>query len=186
MHGLMFREFLMFAEDATSKGFVQDMLRAVGDTNTDGYDAPGPYDQEELIGMMGFLAQRTGYEFDELCNDFGRRLFERFTVLHPEVFLNQTMALDFLQQVETHIHEQMRTITPDCKPPRFDIQRQSQNTLIMHYRSDRPFADLCAGLIQAALEHFGFNGHVDRQSIGGTKSEAVFTITAGNQRQENL
>ena len=180
MHGLMFREFFLFAEDATSKGFVQDMLKAARKTDAGDYDASGPYDQEELIAMMDFLARRTGYEFHELCNDFGRRLFKRFTVLHPELFEDQTMALDFLQGIEAHIHEQVRTLVPKSRPPRFDVSRPRPEELVMHYQSERPFADLCAGLIEAALDHFGADAQVDRRPIGDKNSEAVFTITTHN------
>ena len=177
MHGLMFREFFLFAEDATSKGFVKDMISAASKTIASDYDAPGPYDQEELIGMMRFLAQRTGYDFDELCHDFGRRLFHRFTDLHPELFEDQTMALDFLQGIEAHIHDQVRTLVPKSQPPRFDVSRPNAEELVMHYRSKRPFASLCAGLIEASLEHFGANAQVHQRPIGTTKCEAVFTIT---------
>lgn len=177
MHGLMFREFFLFAEDATSKGFVKDMISVACNTDAGGYDAPGPFDQEELIGMMRFLAQRTDYDFDELCHDFGRRLFHRFTVLHPELFEDQTMALDFLQGIEAHIHDQVRTLVPKSKPPRFDVTRPRDGELVMHYRSERPFADLCAGLIEAALEHFGADAQVHQRQIGTSNSEAVFTIT---------
>lgn len=177
MHGLMFREFFLFAEDATSKGFVKDMIGAARKADASDYDASGPYDQEELIGMMDFLARRTGYKFDELCKDFGRRLFSRFTVLHPELFEDQTMALDFLQGIEAHIHDQVRTLVPKSQPPRFDVTRPNPEKLILHYRSERPFADLCVGLIEASLEHFGANARVDHRPIGDTKSEAVFTIT---------
>jgi hypothetical protein len=177
MHGLMFREFFMFAEDATSKGFVQDMIGASRKANASDYDASGPYDQDELIAMMDFLARRTDYEFDELCNDFGRRLFHRFTVLYQELFEDQTMALDFLHGIEAHIHEHVRTLVPKSQPPSFEVSRPKPDELIMHYRSARPFADLCAGLIEASLEHFGVNASVDHRPIGDTKSEAVFTIT---------
>ncbi len=180
MHGLMFREFFLFAEDATSKGFVKDMISAASKTGASDYDAPGPFNQEELIGMMRFLAQRTGYEFDELCHDFGRRLFHRFTVLHPELFENQTLALDFLQGIEAHIHDKVRSLVPKSQPPRFDISRPEPQKLVMHYRSERPFASLCAGLIEASLDHFGADAQVQQRSIGDTNSEAVFTITANN------
>ncbi len=178
MHGLMFREFFLFAEDATSEGFVADMIKAVG--AEDDYNEAGPFDHETLISMMEYLARQTGYEFPDLCNDFGRRMFKRFTILHPDFFAEQTMALDFLQGIEAHIHEQVRTLIPKSRPPRMDVTRPRPNELIMHYQSDRPFADLCAGLIEAALEHFEVNGQIKRQAIGSNKTEAIFTITTQN------
>ncbi len=175
MHGLMFREFFLFAEDATSKGFVADMIKTAGVMSD--YETDGPFDHEDLIGMMTYLARKTGYDFPELCNDFGRRLFKRFTILHPEIFAEQTMALDFLQGIEAHIHEQVRALITKSRPPRMEVTRPHPNELILHYQSDRPFADLCAGLIEAALEHFEVNGQVKRQAIGADTTEAVFTIT---------
>lgn len=175
MHGLMFREFLLFAEDATSEGFVEDMIKNAG--ATDDYDEAGPFDHEGLISMMGYLARQTGYDFPELCYDFGRRLFTRFTFLHPEIFAEQTTALDFLQGIEAHIHEQVRTLIPKSRPPLMNVTRPHSRELIMHYQSNRPFADLCGGLIEASLEHFEVKAQIRRQAIGFDKTEAVFTIT---------
>lgn len=177
MHGIMFREFFLFAENATSEGFVNDMIRAVHPGREAAYDAPGPYDVANLLAMMDFLASRTGYETSELCYDFGWRLFQRFTQHHPELFADQTDALDFLQGIEAHIHEQVRELVPKSNPPRFDIARPNVNELVMHYQSDRPFADLCAGLIDAALDHYKAVGTVQRRPVGDAKTEAVFTIT---------
>lgn len=179
MHGLMFREFLRFAEDATSKGFVDDMIVAANPKGGVTYDSDGPYDEADLVAMMNFLAGRTGYDLPELRHDFGYRLFRRFTEIHPEIFANQTDALDFLEGIEAHIHDQVRALNPKSNPPRFDITRPSANRLVMRYRSSRPFADLCAGLIEAALEHYKAGGLIDSRPIGETKTEAVFTITTG-------
>ena len=176
MHGQMFREFLVFAEDATSSGFVDDMICAVQPAGRQIYDAPGPHDVNDLIAMMDFLARRTGYEPSELCYDFGWRLFQRFTVHHPDLFIDQTNALDFLQGIEAHIHDQVRALVPKSNPPRFEVTRSRANELVMHYQSDRPFADLCAGLIDAALDHFKAAGQVRRRAVGDGKTEAVFTI----------
>ena len=180
MHGLIFREFVLFAEDATSKGFVGDMIRSADPNGADDYDALGPYDENRLIAMMEFLGNRTGYDIPELCHDFGRRLFQRFTELHPELFASQTNAIDFLEGIEAHIHEQVRSLEPKSRPPRFDILRPAPNELVMHYQSHRPFADLCAGLIEGALDHYKENGQVDRRPVGDTNTEAVFTVTTSD------
>ncbi len=177
MHGLIFREFFLFAEDATSKGFVEDMIRAANPSGTENYDALGPYDENQLFAMMDFLGKRTGYDKPELCHDFGRRLFQRFTELHPELFVSQTNAIDFLEGIEAHIHEQVRSLAPKSRPPQFDISRPQPNELVMHYQSHRPLADLCAGLIEAAMDHYKEKGRVTRRPVGDTKTEEVFTVT---------
>jgi len=177
MHGLIFREFLLFAEDATSKGFVEDMIQAAHPKGASDYDALGPYDENQLIAMMDFLGKRTGYDMPELCHDFGQRLFQRFTELHPELFISQTNAIDFLEGIEAHIHDQVRSLVPKSQPPRFDISRPLPNELVMHYQSHRPLADLCAGLIEAAMDHYGEDGRVDRRPVGDAKTEEIFTIT---------
>lgn len=177
MHGLMFREFFQFAESATSKGFVDDMIHAIHPDGDADYRAHGPYDPNRLIAMMDFLATRTGYDASDLRYDFGKHLFQRFTALHSDLFAGKTDALDFLQGIEAHIHEQMRMSVPKSDPPRFDIQRPQTNQLVLHYQSSRPFADLCAGLIEAALEHYQAGGCVERRLVGRGKHEAVFTIT---------
>lgn len=177
MHGIMFREFFLFAEDATSKGFVDDMIRATHPDGGEAYDASGPYEVGRLLAMMDYLAQRTGYETGELHYDFGWRLFGRFAFHHPELFADQTNALDFLEGIEAHIHDQVRVLVPKSDPPQFGVSRPRPNELVMHYQSSRPFADLCAGLIDAALDHYQAGGMVHRHPIGDAKTEAIFTIT---------
>ena len=87
MHGIMFREFFLFAADSTSGGFVEDMIRKINPNGRSAYDDDGPHDQAEMMANMNYVMRRTGYAFDELAHDFGRRLFHRFTVLHPEMFV---------------------------------------------------------------------------------------------------
>ena len=180
MHGMMFREFFLFAADATSDGFVEDMIRDVSPKGRSAYDGEGPHDQADLMMMMDYVVRRTGYAFDELAHDFGRRLFHRFTVLHPELFIKQTTALDILQSIDDHIQEDIRWLAPSNTPSEIGFTRRSDNQLIMHYRSKRQLADLCAGLIEAALEHFGAEGVIDRQPVEQGRSEARFVITTHN------
>jgi hypothetical protein len=44
---------------------------------------------------------------------------------------------------------------PDAELPTFDTSRPDEDTMIMIYRSTRPFADLAHGLIEGCIAHYG-------------------------------
>ena len=176
MRGMVFTEFLDFVEEATSPAFVEDMLDAVETSTGGAYSAVGNYDHGDILNMVGYISEKTGQPVPALVHAFGRSLFDRFVRLYPDFFTDQTRALDFLQNIESHIHTEVRKLYPDSRPPVFDVSRPDAGELVMHYQSDRPFADLCAGLIEGALAHFGDTATVERDDRSAAGNDAVFTI----------
>ncbi len=78
------------------------------------------------------------------------------------------------------MQDDIQWLAPRNPSSEIGFTRQSANQLIIHYRSKRHLPDLCAGLIEAAMEHFGADGVIDRQSVGQGQSEALFVITKHN------
>ncbi|MEM7269323.1 MAG: heme NO-binding domain-containing protein [Pseudomonadota bacterium] len=176
MRGVVFREFLKFVADATSEGFVDDMILdlKVGSGGSDGVS--GDRDHRDMLEMVAYVERKTGDDAAELTESFGRALFGRFLTLYPELFRNQTRALDFLQEVEVHIRGQLRDLYPIAVAPQLECDRKSDDELVVHLRSERPLADLCAGLIQAALSHFGAKAAVERNERRTAAWDVEFSI----------
>jgi hypothetical protein len=53
------------------------------------------------------------------------------------------------------VHVEVRKLYPDAELPTFDTSRTDDNTMVMVYRSTRPFADLARGLIEGCIVHYG-------------------------------
>ncbi|MGB0504914.1 MAG: heme NO-binding domain-containing protein [Pikeienuella sp.] len=176
MRGMVFTEFLDFVEGATSADFVEDMLDNVALPSGGAYSAVGNYGHGEILSMVTYVAQETGHPIATLVHQFGERLFERFVELYPGFFVDEKQALDFLEHIEDHIHTEVRKLYPDARPPVFETTRKSKTELVMHYRSTRPFADLCAGLIGGAMKHFGEGASVERVDNTTDGTDSLFTI----------
>jgi hypothetical protein len=176
MRGMVFTEFLDFVEGATSPEFVENMLDIVAPPSGGAYSAVGNYGHGEILSMVTYFAEQTGNPVATLVYQFGERLFERFVELYPGFFIDEKQALDFLEHIEDHIHTEVHKLYPDARPPVFETARNSETELVMHYRSSRPFADLCAGLIEGAMKHFGEGASVERVDVKTDGTDSLFTI----------
>jgi hypothetical protein len=75
------------------------------------------------------------------------------------------------------VHTEVRKLYPTAQLPSFDV-RQEGDTLVLHYRSSRPFADLAHGLIEGCIEHFADHAALTRADTPGKEGrDAVFTLT---------
>lgn len=149
MWGLMKSELRSFARDIAAHD-VADRFESIGD------DHPLPE-------MIGRLAEMTGETPSELRHAFGRRAFERFAAIYPDFIPADIDALDYLQNLQRHVHDEMRMLYPTAQPPRLSCERISKSRIVLRYSSDAPVTEMCAGMIDAALAHFEARALVTRR-----------------------
>ena len=102
--------------------------------------------------------------------------FHSLAKAYPSFVKESTDPLDFLEQVETYIHVEVRKLYPDAELPTFECSRpNSPDQLHMTYYSIRHMEDVCEGLIRGSLEHFGVQATVERQSLDDDSE--LFIIT---------
>lgn len=70
------------------------------------------------------------------------------------------------------LHETVTASIPDAHPPRFDYEWQDENTLIMHYKSNRGLIDFFVGLIKGVGTYYNEELRVAKKSE--TAVEIVF------------
>ena len=176
MRGVVFAEFLRFAEKSVSAGFVSDMIEDLKPGSGGVYDPTDEYDHAEILDMLAYIARKTGDDPTALTHAFGHFLFGSFVQQHPELLRDKTQALDFLEGIEGHIHANMNELIPPANPPSINTERRDKDELVMHYKSDRPFAELCRALIEASLDHFGVTGEIENRMTPGDGKEAIFVV----------
>lgn len=128
-----------------------------------------------LPERLARLAELTGEPPGELAHAFGGRLFERFTRLYPEFMPARVPALDWLERVERHVHDELRDFYPEARPPRLCCVRVSADRLLIRYGSEAPVAEMFAGIIEAALARFEVRAELRRRETGA--GFAVFEVT---------
>ncbi|MCJ2188853.1 heme NO-binding domain-containing protein [Novosphingobium sp. 2638] len=137
-------------------------------TNVGNY--PGSY----AAALVAATAAHTGIPAHALCQAFGRFLYTRFEEKFPELMQQYGNARSLLDHIERHIHEEVRTIYPDARPPSVTTREEGADYYVT-YRSHRPFAHIAFGLIEQCIASYDEDSMI-AWCKGSTPSNATFVI----------
>ncbi len=174
MKGIVFVELLAMAEDAFGEAVVDGVIDRADLPTKGAYTAVGSYSCDELMTLVRGFSAQSGIPGSELQRLFGHWMMNSFVRHYPDFFVGRTGSLDMLSAIEDEIHVEVRKLYPDADLPNFDIVRPDENSMQMTYRSPRPLADFCQGLIEGCVEHFSETAEidrVDRSSLKGTVAD---------------
>jgi hypothetical protein len=176
--GIVFTEFLEMVEDKFGLA-VADRIIAESELSTGGaYTAVGTYDHQELARMLVNLGEATSVPVPDLLRTFGRHLFGRFYAGYPRFFEGVTTAFDFMENIESYIHPEVRKLYPDAQLPSFSSDRPEPNKLTLVYRSERRLADFAEGLIMGCGDHFNEKIDIQREDLSeGAGAHVRFLLT---------
>lgn len=161
MKGVVFTEFLELVEQRWGDDVVDEIIEAAELASGGAYTAVGTYPHEELVSMVIQLSRVSGAPADALVQAFGHHLFHTFHRQFPMFFNQQKDAVGMLKTVEDHIHVEVRKLYPDAELPSFEYE-ETETSFQMTYRSNRSFADLAHGLIEATITHYGNQHRMER------------------------
>ena len=176
MKGMVFTELLGMAEAKLGEAVVDDILDTLTLTNGGAYSAVGNYPCSELMHIVGALSARTGLAGAELQRLFGHHMLTRFFETHPQFFAGKSTILDLLEAIENEVHVEVRKLYPDAELPCFETEWLGPEALRMTYKSARPLADFCQGLIEACSGHFERSATVEREVSGDSPTSATFVV----------
>ena len=163
MKGVVFTVFVDMIENQYGFDLVDDLIEEAQLPSKGSYTTVGTYDYQELVTLVTLLSQKTQVPAPELVRTFGHHLAGAFTQKFSGFFEACDNTLDFLQQVDDHIHVEVNKLYPDAELPTFRYQRIDDTTLDLFYESSRHLADLAFGLIEATGQHYGNRLSIDRQ-----------------------
>jgi len=176
MKGIVFTEFLQLVEEKFGYETVDKVLLQVKPENDGAYTAVGTYDHKELIRLVVALSQEVNVAVPDLVKAFGRYLFTKFSTAYSDQISGMKNSFDLLEQVESYIHVEVRKLYPGAELPTFEHERPNNETLHIIYKSTRPFADLCEGLIGEGVSHFGESISIKREDLTDDGTSAKFTL----------
>jgi len=153
LKGVVFRQFLEFSEREFGEAVIDELLNSTELASGGVYTNVGYYDHSEMIALVTALSNRTGTSARALLVKFGQNLFPSLIAGHPQDGV--THAFDLIEQIHGVIHRDVKKLYPDAEVP--DIRpsmRNGNDEMRITYDSARPMADLCEGMIMAALDHY--------------------------------
>lgn len=173
MKGIVFTEFMDMVEDVFSIDVLEDVIEKSELPNNGAYTAIGTYHHEEIVRMTTHLSQAVDIPVTTLLEVFGEHLFGRFSKRYPAFFESVSEPFEFLKNIDSYIHVEVRKLYPDAELPRFYYEQKSDNELTMYYLSSRHFEDLAVGLISGCLKHFNVTWEVHKNETMYQGEEAI-------------
>lgn len=176
MKGIVFTEFIELVEKTFSMDMVDDILDDCDLDSGGAYTSVGMYDYKEMLQLVTALSERSGMPVAELLHVFGRHLIKKFSSNFATMFEEASDAFSFLEGIDNHVHVEVRKLYPDAELPQLGSERPDSDTLIMRYKSNRPFAELAYGLISGALDYFGEQVAITRELETTDGTVQTFTL----------
>ncbi len=163
MKGLVFAEFINLVEEKFGPDMVEDLIDTTQPASGGAYTSVGTYDHTELLNMVAELSARTGIEANELVRIFGHHLAKVFSTKFSEFFEEVDNTIDFLKQIDNHIHVEVSKLYPDAELPAFSFDDSNEQVFRLDYSSTRGLADLAQGLIEATSEVYHEKFELERK-----------------------
>lgn len=118
------------------------------------YTAGESYPDEELLGLVGSISEKTEIPIETLIGTFGERLFKGLSQRYPSFIEAESTLKGFLKSVHDVIHIEVRKLYENPNLPDFEYTDSADDTLLMQYRSPRKLCILAEGLIRGAAVHY--------------------------------
>jgi hypothetical protein len=178
MKGIVFTELMDMVEDTFGEELMEDVLDDCTLESGGAYTAVGTYDHTELLQIVTVLSKHSDIPVRDLLHKYGHYLFFRFNALMPQFFEAPESAFEFLESVHDTIHVEVKKLYPDAALPSFETSRNGDNTLIMIYKSQCPFADFAYGLMRGCIDFYkeDVSIHEEDNNTNGQFCR-IFTLT---------
>ena len=176
MKGIVFSEFMDLVEEKFGLETMDEIIESSNLASGGSYTAVGTYPHGEMVTLLGRLSEVTKVPAEKLLNVFGHHLFKTFHKNYPAFFTEVKHPFDLLEQIDNHIHVEVKKLYPDAELPRFETSREG-DVLTMIYRSERKMADLAIGLIEAAAAHYQEDLKIETEMLKADGSEVKFKIS---------
>jgi hypothetical protein len=126
------------------------------------WDGLPPYVQDESYPDAEFdaalerIGKATGQAREALLSDFGRFTgFWTFRALRPDYYEQTPGTRQFLLDVETRIHEEIRATTAGAAPPRLRVTPLGVDGVTIAYTSARGLCAMLEGLVSGVADYYG-------------------------------
>lgn len=166
MKGIVFVELVAMADETFGEEVVDRVIAAADLPSGGAFTSVGNYPCEELMTLVRGFSTHSGIPGAELQRLFGHWMLHSFDRHYPQFFEGRGGSLDMLEAIEGEIHVEVRKLYPDADLPSFETTRHGPRSLDMTYRSPRPLADFCQGLIEACAQRFGETARISRTDLG--------------------
>lgn len=153
MKGIVFN----ILEEMTEEQFGMQMWNEILDEATKStgvFTAGKNYPDDNLFEIIGIASKKLNLPAETIVGAFGEYMFHRLNERHPVFIEKEPTLKSFLKSIESVIHVEVNKLYQDLNLPSFEYFDNSDDHLIMRYRSPRKLCILAEGLIRGASNHY--------------------------------
>ncbi|MCH9659711.1 MAG: heme NO-binding domain-containing protein [Bacteroidetes bacterium] len=177
MKGIVFTELLELVEEKFGIEMVDTIINE-SDLDSGGiYTSVGTYNFSEMLSLLTHLSKETGLSIDTLLEVYAEHFFGVIEKSYPGFLAQYDDPIEMLSCIENHIHVEVRKIYPDAELPTFTIEKKTEKTLVMLYRSSRAMYSFGLGLMNKTFEHFNSTATILLEKLKEDGTEVRFSIT---------
>lgn len=134
------------------------------------------YDDALVIKVVEAVCKNLGITFSQAADAFGDYWVNVYTQkMYSAYYQKNATARDFLLDLD-NIHVSMTRTLENAKPPRFDYKWEDDQTLIMHYKSDRNLIAFLVGILKGVGKYYKEDLQITE--LGPDKVQIVFAQVA--------
>ncbi|MGH7560908.1 MAG: heme NO-binding domain-containing protein [Gemmatimonadales bacterium] len=122
------------------------------------------YPDEDVVGLVTAASTRTGIPAPDLVRKFGEFLVPGLVHTYRAFIKPSWRTLDFIAEVEDHIHKAVRLREPEAAPPRLRATRTTPTQVVVHYDSPRRLCPLAEGIVAGVAAHYGERVNITQTS----------------------
>jgi len=187
VRGFLFTELVEFVEQAHGLELVDRWLDSCKLESGGAFVATDHYSIAEMTELVTKLSETIDVPVPDLLRIFGEHIFSFLVRTHPGVMDKVTDPLTLFENLEGHVHVEVRKLYPGAEVPHFRSRRLGDGRMILTYESSRALGDLAHGLIIGAAKHYERKIEIERNDLSdgaGTCVEFHLTLDEADERPE--
>lgn len=118
------------------------------------YASVGSYEDAELFGIVGAVAEEVERPAEEIVRWFGQASIEMLFARFP-FDRDHASAVTFLATLDELHQVEVTKLYPDAVVPRFEFDGDDGNVVTLKYRSPRGLCTYAEGMIEGTAGRFG-------------------------------
>jgi hypothetical protein len=172
MHGSIFAFLKRFVESTYDFSTWMKIMEQTG-INRTGYQMQEMYPTQELVQIMGAVAEVSGKTPHEVQEQFGTFLVPDLLMIFKKYVNPSWRTFDMLLHTEEYMHGAVRSSDSRSTPPRLSVNKVSSKLLIIDYYSKRRMAGVAIGIVKGIAAYFEETDQVKIRPMTDLNAERV-------------
>ena len=137
------------------------------------------YADEEIVALAQTAAAALDTPLPVVLEDFGAYVGNKLmTFYHMYVKDDEWKTFEVIENAGGCIHAAIHKHNPNRKPPRISAHRETDDMLVIRYRSHRKMCAVVRGIIRGLGERYGESFHIEEtQCMHDGAPECILNVT---------